>query len=280
MKLYEPLKYLSFPRPDLLLYLFAISFVVVALGALWINLRLGMAVLVLFTAAAYAVNILLVRKQNGSLWKSYRQLESFQQLFYFISPRLPLPPTRLGAASPDLLLLLCREVLLTKPRLIVECGAGVSTLVMGYLLEKNGQGQMVTLEHDPVWAERVARQVTEHQLEAYVKVVYAPLVEQSIAGKSYRWYDAEVYQPYLAKDAIDLLFVDGPPDYSHPEARFPALPCLRHRFSPDCVIVMDDTERQEEANAARLWAKELDYQLDFFVHLEKGAAILRPGKNS
>ena len=276
MKSSELLKKLSFSRPEQSLYLLAIAFVVVALAALWIDLRLGIAVLVLFSAASYALNIVLATKQNGSLWKSFRQLEAFQQLFYFVSPRLPLPPTRLGAASPDLLLLLCKEILSTKPRFVVECGAGISTLVMGYLLEKNGQGQMVTLEHDPVWAERVARWVTEHQLDAHVKVVYAPLVEQSVAGKTYTWYDAAVYQPLVATHAIDLLFIDGPPDYVHPDARFPALAFLRPYLSPRCVIVMDDTERQDEAKAARIWAEELDYQLELLAHLEKGAGVLRP----
>jgi predicted O-methyltransferase YrrM len=276
MKLYESLKNLCSSRPDQLLYLLGIGFVVVALAALWIDLRLGIAVVVLFSAGSYALNIVLATKQNGSLWKSFRQLEAFQQLFYFVSPRLPLPPTRLGAASPDLLLLLCKEILSTKPRFVVECGAGISTLVMGYLLEKNGQGQMVTLEHDPVWAERVARWVTEHQLDAHVQVVYAPIVEQSVAGKSYTWYDAATFKPLLATHEVDMLFIDGPPDYVHPDSRFPALAFLRPRFSPCCVIVMDDTERQDEAKAARIWAEELDYHLDLLVHLEKGAGVLRP----
>ena len=68
----------------------------------------------------------------------------------------------------------------------------------------------------------------------------------------------------------------APPDYVHPDARFPALAFLRPYLSPRCVIVMDDTERQDEAKAARIWAEELDYQLELLAHLEKGAGVLRP----
>ena len=52
----------------------------------------------------------------------------------------PLPPMRGWAGSPDFLLVIANEVLARKPKLIVECSSGVSTIVIARCLELNGGG--------------------------------------------------------------------------------------------------------------------------------------------
>lgn len=206
---------------------------------------------------------------------TFQQTAALMQLVNLIHPRLPLPPLRIGAASPDLLLLLCEAVLTKRPQTLVECGAGVSTLVQGYLLEKLGHGKLYSLEHDAFWAKRVDSWVTEHGLNDFVTIVYAPLTEQLVDGKKVDWYDAQQIQA-LINDLrpVDFLFVDGPPGDTA-DTRWPALTHLRSALAADAEIIMDDTGRANEELAAKAWAKQLDYELEF-INNEKGAGWLHP----
>lgn len=280
MQLYEQLNYLMVSRPNRLLFLFGVGLTLLSLIGLWINIRLGMAVIVLFIAGAYLVNVLYWRVHQQRLKTNYRQLEALHLLMNVISFRIPLSLSE-GAASPDLLLLLCREILTRKPQCVVECGAGVSTLLIGYALEKVGQGQLISLEHDEGWTNRVTHWVKEHGLEARIQVIHAPLAQHASAQETYQWYAAEAYQPALsAQPPIDLLFVDGPPGHHQTHTRLPAVPILRQYFSPRCMIVMDDTARQSEAYTARVWADQLNYHLTNLQDFARGAAVLQPNVNA
>ena len=70
----------------------------------------------------------------GELAQTYRQIEALVMLAKCLPLRHPLPPMRGSAISPDLALLLYELVHDHHPALVVECGSGVSSLVIGYAL--------------------------------------------------------------------------------------------------------------------------------------------------
>jgi hypothetical protein len=80
----------------------------------------------------------------------------------------------------------------------------------------------------------------------------APLTPLSIDGKSFQWYD--VAQLADLRD-IDLLVVDGPPEATGPDARFPALHVLEQKLADTATIVFDDANRQDEQAALRRWTE-------------------------
>jgi hypothetical protein len=76
---------------------------------------------------------------------------------------------------------------------------------------------------------------------------------------------------------IDLLFVDGPPKATGPQARFPAIPVLLSQLSDDALIVLDDTAREDERAISDRWVAE--YAVERTVRrFEKGARIFRRTK--
>jgi hypothetical protein len=129
---------------------------------------------------------------SGELAQTYRQIEALLMLTKCLPLRHPLPPMRGATVSPDLALLLYELVHAHAPALVVECGSGVSSLVMGYALESVGAGRLVAFEHDAAHAERSAALVRRHELERQVEIVHAGLQEMRLAGERWQWYGPEV----------------------------------------------------------------------------------------
>jgi hypothetical protein len=158
-----------------------------------------------------------------------------------------------------------RLIVDVRPTLVLECGSGTSTLIMARCLHALGGGRIVSLDHDSEYARRTIDLLRRNGLEQVAEVVTAPLVERTLNGQTFRWYGQE-YESLL-KGPIDILVVDGPPGSSAPRARYPAVPILRSRLSPQCRILLDDGDRPDETMIAQLWAQELGATL---THLEGG----------
>lgn len=190
---------------------------------------------------------------------------------------LPLPMGGGWALTGDAAALLVREVLLQRPRAVLELGSGVSTLLIGQALQRQGgEGRLLSIDHDPVWAERTRRQVALLGLERQVTVVCAPLAPIDLQGTRRLWYDI----PASALDtlgAIDLLLVDGPPQppEDREPARWPAVPALESRLSASAVVVVDDARRPEEREMVRRWRSAApDWQVEDMQTVD-GLCILR-----
>ena len=187
--------------------------------------------------------------------------------------RHPLPPMRGSAVSPDLALLLYELVHEHHPALVVECGSGVSSLVIGYALKVIGAGHLISFEHDARAAERSLALVGRHGLERQVQIVHAALQGTHANGERWQWYGPEVEETLVGKRAR-LVFIDGPPGSLQPLARYPALRRLAPFLAPDAVIVLDDVARPDEWAITERWLRE-DPRLTLqrIAH-EKGTAIL------
>jgi hypothetical protein len=83
---------------------------------------------------------------------SFRQIEALIGIYEETQINRALPPTRGWAASPDFLRNLCISVAEEKPKTIVECSSGISTLIAAACLKRQGSGHVYSLEHDPIFA--------------------------------------------------------------------------------------------------------------------------------
>jgi hypothetical protein len=130
----------------------------------------------------------------------------------------------------------------------LECGSGLSTLLLGAVAQQRGHEHWA-LEHAPEWGERVARGLARYRLDA-VRLCVAPL--KTYAG--FQWYD-----PPLSRmpPQFSLVVCDGPPG-STAGGRYGLVPVMRPYLAPGCVILLDDAEREQERAIARRWAEELD----------------------
>jgi predicted O-methyltransferase YrrM len=183
-----------------------------------------------------------------------QEVEALVQLYRLLDPRAPMPSSGHWALNPTELLELWSVIELRRPRLVLELGSGVSSVWIGYALERH-RGRLVSLEHDPAYAERTRAHLRRHGLADVAEVRDAPLRPVSVDGESYRWYDPAAL---AGLSGVDLLLVDGPPGGTGPQARYPALPMLERLLSPRAWVLLDDVGRPEEREILRRWVDTVD----------------------
>ena len=138
--------------------------------------------------------------------QTYHQIQAYIDLKALLALDQPLPRLRGWAASPDFLLEIAKHAIKEKPRCIVECSSGASTLVLARCAQLSNTGHVYSLEHDEKFAEITRRNLRDLGLEDWGTVVHAPLEP---AGLDFRgdWYAAEAYEQF---QGVDMLVVDGP----------------------------------------------------------------------
>ena len=189
---------------------------------------------------------LLLRAQS-------REIEALVQLFQQFTPRAPMPSSGDFALNPTELLDLVHLVRLRQPRLVVVLGSGTSSVWLAYALEQYG-GKLVTVDHDSDFARQTRTMLAAHGLSAVAEVREAPLRELTANGTTYQWYDVDKLKDLIG---INLLLIDGPPEATGPDARYPALSVLATHLAATATVVLDDANREDERNAVRRWTQEV-----------------------
>lgn len=206
----------------------------------------------------------------------FHQIESLLALYHSLPNLKLLPATRGWAGSPDFLLKISEVIRREKPAFVLEASSGVSTLIIGLALKLNGCGKVVSLDHDSLYASATKKIVEENLVGDVVDVRFCPLKPYDWSETDFRWYDIAGID-VLQK--IDLLVIDGPPRYTQPLARYPAIPLLHDRFAERTIILLDDANRNDERVAVQKWIYFLERnnfraRIEHFENFEKGIAIL------
>ena len=158
-------------------------------------------------------------------------------------------------ADAGLLNLVVDHILAHKPKLVVEFGAGASSLVISKALQKAGGGRLISFEQHPDFVAATRAWLGEHGLDADMRAV--PL-RRAPGGWPGLWYDHGDLP-----DGIDFMLVDGPPWSIHPMTRG-AAETLFARIAPGGTVMLDDAARPGERLVARRWRKqhpEFDFRL-------------------
>ncbi|WP_161567482.1 class I SAM-dependent methyltransferase [Glutamicibacter sp. HZAU] len=181
---------------------------------------------------------------------STRQMEALVKL----APRMAevdslIPPTGGYALDAQALLHLIDVLEREQPKVIVEFGGGTSTIWMAYICKKFGT-RIISIDHLEEYLSRTQLEVDRHGLSDIVELRLAPLEQIQVGGEEYSWYS-----PGALKDLanVDLLFVDGPPESTGPNARRPAVYVMAGKLNDSAVIVLDDTHRESEQETVREW---------------------------
>lgn len=210
-------------------------------------------------------------KENG-----YRKIEALMSVFASISPTRPLPSMSGYSASPLLASALISEIETKKPKVILELGSGVSTLISAYCLSKNGSGIVFSLDHEREYADLTKSLIKEHGLEDFVDVIYSPLMLSAVNEEKWKWYSLEQFVGRIGTQKIDIVVVDGPPHDTQSLARYPALPLLLPYLSDNAVIIMDDASRSDEKNILGRWLQEFSGQFVVkYIEGDRGTALMQ-----
>ena len=130
---------------------------------------------------------------------------------------------------------------------IMECGSGLSTILVGAVAKRRGCSHWA-LEHSPEWATKVQRYLDRFEIDSVV-LCSTPLKDYG----EYCWYDAPLKS--MPSD-FSLVVCDGPPG-STKGGRYGLVPVMRERLKSCCVILLDDAHREHELAVARRWEGEL-----------------------
>ena len=205
---------------------------------------------------------------------SYRQQEILMPLINSLDIKKTLPESNAldgFAANPDFLCLLHELIKKNKPKIIIEAGAGVSTLICGYSLKQfSPDGKVFSLDHDDKFSTIIVDAIEDHNLNNYAQVISAPLVQHS--NKNFQWYD--INKISNVQD-IDMLIIDGPPANSSKNARYPAIPLMIEKLKKGSIIILDDANRKYEKQILNLWKKEYDCFDYNYIANSKGACIIK-----
>lgn len=180
------------------------------------------------------------------------------------------------AMSPDVLLKLHEYITNAKPKIVLEFGSGVSTIVICDALRQNNSGRLISIEHLEKFMKETMEVIKNENLSSFLDLRLAPLKiwtgEHLCNEKPVFWYDEKVIDTSNLKE-IDLLIVDSLPESTNPYARYPALPIIYKNLSNKAQVWLDDANRKDEADIAHAWAEKYKLIPDFF-NLEKGLTIL------
>lgn len=152
-----------------------------------------------------------------------------------------------AAANHSLLYLVLRcYVELPLPR-ILDVGAGQTTLLLDALRRRLGKGEIVTLEHDAGWAQRIGSQVTH-------PVLQRDLVEMRLGGRTTLMHDTTgLAGPF------QFIIMDAPPG-TRRHSRLGLLHLMQTVMDRrDFVAVLDDVQRGAEWQTVlmcRQWLRE------------------------
>lgn len=201
----------------------------------------------------------------------YRQVEALFGLYHLLDVQHPLPPMRGWAGSPDFLLEVVAHILSRRPRVVLECGSGVSTLLVAYALRHNQFGRVWSLEHHEGFVDETRELLDVHGLTDWAFVVHAPLEPVTLEAEPWWWYAPGALEPL---DTVDVVVVDGPPSDTQALARYPVLPLVSDRLAQEALILLDDYKRDDERAVVERWLQEFTGFTCRARDHEKGTAVL------
>lgn len=177
--------------------------------------------------------------------------------------------------EPDALLQIVHHIQTRKLEAIVECGSGVSTIIIGNLLRQNQKGHLFSVEDDKNWFDFVSGLLTQQDLGRWVTLVYAPLQEYGWTDTGAAWYDIGKLQvAFQSLDHIDLLLVDGPRSI-HELSRVPALSFFRPWMDSSSLVILDDAFRSHEQAVLATWQRDFEIDVNIQSWTARGQAYVQ-----
>jgi hypothetical protein len=176
------------------------------------------------------------------------------------------------AAEGDFAGMIARE-LERSPGLVVECGSGSTTLVIADRLRRAGSGRLVSLEHDPFYADSTSRLLESAGLHDVARIVEAPLRRQQLGDRLVDWYERSTVEEAVEGE-INVLVIDGPPQVS-PWTRWAALQVFYPQLSENFVALLDDGRTRDTSRAVRAWAEQFPDLDLYWIDTVKGTWLVK-----
>jgi hypothetical protein len=171
-----------------------------------------------------------------------------------------------GATIAHLWRFLVRE----RPRFIVECGAGVSTIVLAKFLSSlpdSGGRRLVSVEQSESYLTSLRDRLLALGLAHLVRLLHVPVSKNG----EYEFPDATNIRAVLDDHWADWIVIDGP--FGPPGCRQTTLPFLAQLARPGARWWLDDALRDGELTIVlRRWLNNSNWSVEGIWPLGKGLA--------
>jgi hypothetical protein len=211
-----------------------------------------------------------IRRTLGAVIRRYALRRAIRQLAALPPRAIPPPELIAGlkygwgneafsASIPVLREVAAQTTVIEGP--ILECGVGVSTLLLGLMAARRGLS-VWSLENELIWYERVKFTVEHHGIGG-IHLRFSPLRDYG----DFSWY-----APRLSTmpKRFDLVFCDGPIGTTRGN-RYGLFPIMRDYLGPGTIVILDDAQRAGESETLRRWS--LDRRIDVDYHELSGRTL-------
>lgn len=157
-----------------------------------------------------------------------------------------------GWAADEGYLVECVQQAMRTTGPILECGSGLSTLLVGIIAQQRKVPHFA-LEHTPEWARRV-RAALRRCGATNVVVLLSPLRDYG----EFEWYD-----PPLASlpSNFGCVICDGPPGGTR-GGRYGLMPVFGNHLARKCIVLLDDASRPGEQEVLARWQSQRDVAIE------------------
>jgi predicted O-methyltransferase YrrM len=114
-------------------------------------------------------------------------------------------PYSSSSLSFDAIRVIANDVIMHGRRSILEFGTGISTILLGKLLDISGGGLLVSVDENSDWCQIMNEIIQLERVES-VQIVHAPIAS---TGDYQGWYDVSVLDSEIQNE-FNLVLVDGP----------------------------------------------------------------------
>lgn len=157
-----------------------------------------------------------------------------------------------NSIKPRSLLAFVNDILINDRKVIVEFGAGISTIIIANLIEKHGlDKQLISFEHDQKWIDLVNTYFTSDKVNIH---------KVEVSTDAPFGYEREAVESVLQGVEIDSALVDGPPAYNwkRRRSRRGTLQLFKGNLNKEryCVF-LDDVNRPSEYKSLKMWGRDL-----------------------
>lgn len=164
-----------------------------------------------------------------------------------------------GVLNPLALLTLMHRLWEKQPGVIVELGAGTSTMCLAAHAWRCqttlGQAPHIfCVEHDLQWVNVTRERLQAAHLEHFVTIIHAPLEQQYLCNLSCIAYAHEALEKRIPPYSVECLLIDGPPGYAPTQpGRLGCLPLFATLLKTGSDVILDDARRDGETRALQIW---------------------------
>ena len=184
-----------------------------------------------------------------------------QQSFQHLSKLLPeyFPYSYHTLSLPDIEAII-NTIIYANSTNIIECGSGLSTLVIGKLLSKQKNAQILAIENDETWINLITRLLNDNMI-SNVTFRKSDLIQMQEEGKIGKWYN--IPEILEKSDLVDAIIVDGPYAEKHhdPYSRYYSYQLIANRLKRGGFVYLDDVNRHAEKDFLNEWLKRTGLEI-------------------